>query len=75
MMRILSDEESIAFSEQLVAKVTEAFVMTRISHPETSIEALSQVLFMVNGPDWMSPTDIARARVAARGLAMMDKPR
>ena len=43
-----------------------AFISTRIAYPGTSIEALAQVLWMVNGPDWIGASDMARAKVRAK---------
>lgn len=68
MFRVLTDEESIAYSDEMVSKVAKALAYTIIAHPGTAIEALSQVLFMVNGQDWMSASDMARARVKAREM-------
>jgi hypothetical protein len=68
MITVLTDEEAVASSDELIAKVARAIVTTRIMHPEASIEALSQVLFIVNGPDWISGSDMARARVAAKKM-------
>lgn len=66
MLRVLTDEESVAHSDKLIASVAYAMKMTRSHYPGVPIEALCQVLFMVNGPEWMSHTDLARARIAAR---------
>ena len=68
MMQVLTDEEAIAHSDALVERVAKAIACTRLMHPEVPIEALSQVLFMVNGQNWMSATDMARVRVKAKSL-------
>ena len=66
MIHVLTDEESVAHADDLIKRVTEAFIYTRIAHPGASVEALAQVLWMVNGPDWISASDMARAKVRAK---------
>lgn len=66
MMRVLTDEESVAHADEMIAKVSKALAVTHAMHPHASIEALCQILFMVNGQDWMSAADMARARVLAK---------
>ena len=66
LLVVLTDEQSVAHSDELIAKVAYALRMTRASYPEASLEALSQILFMVNGPEWMSHSEMARARIAAK---------
>lgn len=66
MIHLLTDEESVAHSEALILKVSEAMATTVRMHPGATIGALSQVLFLVNGQHWMCSTDAARARVKAK---------
>lgn len=66
MIYELTDEESIEHSDKLIEKVADAMACVVRMHHGTSVEALSQVLFMVNGQNWMSGIDMARARVAAK---------
>lgn len=66
MLRVLTDEESVAAADEQIAIVTAALRSTLTRFPETNLEALKQVLWMVNGQNWISPSDLARACVAAR---------
>ena len=68
MIEVLTDEEMVAYAETLIQKTASAIRMTRILHPGASIEALSQVLFMVNGASWMDATDMARVRLLAKKM-------
>jgi|HubBroStandDraft_2_1064218.scaffolds.fasta_scaffold1906059_2 hypothetical protein len=68
MLRILTDEESVAHADEQIQSVSYALAATVRKHPGTSIEALTQVLYMVNGQSWIAHTDFARAREAARRL-------
>ena len=66
MIRILTDEESVECADKAIGGLVTAFISTRIAYPGTSIEALAQVLWMVNGPDWIGASDMARAKVRAK---------
>lgn len=68
MIRVLTDEEAVAAWDQQIERVARAFCQTCASNPGVSIEALSQVLWMVNGPKWMGGSDLARARVRAKAM-------
>jgi hypothetical protein len=72
MLQVLTDEEAIAHADELVERVAQAIASTRLLHPAASVDALFQVLFMVNGKNWMGATDMARARVRARALGPSD---
>jgi hypothetical protein len=65
---VLTDEEAVAASDQQIERVARAFRQTCASNPGVSIEALSQILCMVNGPDWMSGSDMARARARTKAM-------
>lgn len=66
MIEVLSDEETVVASDKEIAKLANAIFMTRIHYPETNPEAITQALWMVNGLDWMSASDVARARLMAK---------
>jgi hypothetical protein len=68
MMIELTDEESVAHADKQVERVADAMVATCSRYPGTSIEALSQVLYMVNGANWICASDMARARVRAKAM-------
>lgn len=68
MLQVLTDEEAISHTNELVERVAQALAYTHHTHPAASMEALSQVLFMVNGQGWIGATDMARARVRAKSL-------
>lgn len=70
MLKVLTDEESVAFADEQIARVTQALSSTLLRFPETDIEALKQVLWMVNGSNWISPSDMSRACIAARVAGM-----
>jgi hypothetical protein len=72
MTNTLTDEEAVAFSEELIERVARAFysicAQVSILEREVLLEAMSHVLWMVNGRDWISASDMARARVRAKGM-------
>ncbi len=69
MLQVMSDEEAVAASDQQIATVAEAMAHTMRMYPDVPVEALSQVLSMVNGQNWMNGSDMARARVKAKAIA------
>ena len=66
MIQILTDEESVEATDAQIEKVRRALISTGLSYPGTPIDALRQVIFMVNGPDWLAASDWSRAVVAAK---------
>ena len=68
MLLELTDEEAVAHSDALVKRVAEALAYVRRVHPGAPTDALCRVLYMVNGKDWISASDMARARVMAKAL-------
>ncbi len=68
MLRELTDEEAISGADRQIEQVADALVATCRVHPGTTLEALSQVLFMVNGKDWICASDMARAMVRAKAM-------
>jgi hypothetical protein len=72
MQGTLTDEETIAHAEEQVEHIAKAIACTRLIHPEASVEALAQVLLIVNGQGWIGATEMARARVRAKALGPVD---
>lgn len=67
-MHVLTDEDAVASSEEQIERIARAFVSVCSLHPGTSIDALSMVLWIANGANWISASDMARARVRAKGM-------
>jgi hypothetical protein len=70
MLYTLTDEESVQASDEQIKRVAEAFASVCSLHKGTSVDALSMVLWMVNGGNWISASDMARAKVKAKGLGV-----
>lgn len=66
MLQVMTDEESVAWADDLISRVAEALFYACTAHPGTSIDALTQVLWTVNGQNWMGASDMARAKVRAK---------
>lgn len=68
MLIVLTDEEAVKAADEQIARVSLALRSTLSSFPGTDIEALKRVLWMVNGKNWISPSDMSRACVEAKKL-------
>lgn len=68
MLRVMTDEESVASADEQIDKIAKAMAATMSRFPDVPIEALRQMLWMVNGPNWISGTDMARACIAAKRM-------
>jgi hypothetical protein len=71
-MHILTDEDAVAYTDKLIERVAKAITCVRLFHPDASVDALMQILFIVNGEGWMGATDMARVRILAKSLDSKD---